>query len=107
MKGWRDLKVKGGFPEAGTKERGDVGGRQRMEESDIGSSGFTGEGLCVRMDGLRQVLGHQALVKQSEDCGLFSGERDCGVTSTQWLGKDDEGKAREATLSCDTRPAAW
>ena len=31
---WLDLKVKGGFPEAETKEPGHVEGGQRMDESD-------------------------------------------------------------------------
>lgn len=38
-------KVKGGFPEAGTKQQGDVEGEQRMDESNLDPSGFTGEGL--------------------------------------------------------------
>lgn len=54
------------------------------------------------MDGLRQVLGQQELVKQLEDCGLFLGEKDCGVTSVSGLGRDDGVKTREVALSCDT-----
>lgn len=39
------------------------------------------------MAGLRQDLGQQELVEQLADGGLFNGEKDCGVTSAQWLGE--------------------
>lgn len=32
---WPDLKVTGGFLEAGTKEQGDVESEQRMDESNL------------------------------------------------------------------------
>lgn len=41
-------------------------------------------------------------MKQLEDCGLFLGEKDCGVTSVSGLGRDDGVKTREVALSCDT-----
>lgn len=45
-------KVKGGFPEAGTKQQGDVEGEQRMDESNLDPSGFTGEGCVCEWMGL-------------------------------------------------------
>lgn len=54
------------------------------------------------MNGLRQVLGQQELVKQLEDRGLFLGEKDCGMISISGLGRDDGVETREVALSCDT-----